>query len=306
MKKKLIFIFVINIFLYQSSFANIQNKIIVKVGGEIITSFEMKNKILGTLILSNNPINQENINKNKKIILDNLIETKLKKNELKNKKLNVDKRRIDSYLNQISNNNVEGLKKKFDEYDLSFDLFFQDIETQFKWQQFIYQKYSNKIEINDNSIENEINKILKDKLIVREVNLSEIQILSDEVSKDKVIANIKDEIEKNGFENTALKFSVSNTSTEKGNLGWINLNALSKKIYEKVYKMKPGDISEPIRQQNTILFLKMNKKRQISNDKIDKDELRKKLIQQKQNEIFNLYSMSHLSIIKNKYLVEYK
>ena len=79
-----------------------------------------------------------------------------------------------------------------------------------------------------------------------------------------------------------------------------------KKIYEKVNKMQPGEISEPIRQQNSILFLKLNKKRQISNDKIDKDELRKKLIQQKQNEIFNLYSMSHLSIIKNKYLVEYK
>ena len=306
MKKKLFFIFVINIFICQFSFANIQNKIIVKVGGEIITSFEIKNKILGTLILSNNTINQENIDKNKKIILDNLIETKLKKNELKNKKFTVDKRRIESYLNQISNNNVEGLKKKFAEYNLSFDLFFQDIETQFKWQQFIYQRYSNKIEINNNSIENEINKILKDKLIVEEVNLSEIQILSNDVSNDKTIANIEDEIKKNGFENTALKFSVANTSTEKGNLGWINLNALSKKIYEKVNKMQPGEISEPIRQQNSILFLKLNKKRQISNDKIDKDELRKKLIQQKQNEIFNLYSMSHLSIIKNKYLVEYK
>ena len=94
MKKKLFFIFVINIFICQFSFANIQNKIIVKVGGEIITSFEIKNKILGTLILSNNTINQENIDKNKKIILDNLIETKLKKNELKNKKFTVDKRRI--------------------------------------------------------------------------------------------------------------------------------------------------------------------------------------------------------------------
>ena len=122
-------------------------------------------------------------------------------------------------------------------------------------------------------------------MIVEEVNLSEIQILSNNVSNDKSIANIEDEIKKNGFENTALKFSVANTSTEKGNLGWINLNALSKKIYEKVNKMQPGEISEPIRQQNSILFLKLNKKRQISNDKIDKDELRKKLIQQKQNEI---------------------
>ena len=69
-------------------------------------------------------------------------------------------------------------------------------------------------------------------MIVEEVNLSEIQILSNDVSNDKTIANIEDEI-KNGFENTALKFSVANTSTEKGNLGWINLNALSKKYMKK-------------------------------------------------------------------------
>ena len=65
-EKKLFFIFVINIFICQFSLLYIQNKIIVKVGGEIITSFEIKNKILGTLILSNNTINQENIDKNKK------------------------------------------------------------------------------------------------------------------------------------------------------------------------------------------------------------------------------------------------
>ena len=70
-------------------------------------------------------------------------------------------------------------------------------------------------------------------MLVVDLNLSFILILINDLSNDKTIANIEDKIKKNGFENTALKFSVANTSTEKGNLGWINLNALSKKYMKK-------------------------------------------------------------------------
>ena len=42
--------------------ANLENKIIVKVENEIITNFEFKNKLLSTLILANQEINQTNIN----------------------------------------------------------------------------------------------------------------------------------------------------------------------------------------------------------------------------------------------------
>ena len=41
-------------------FASIENKIILKIENEIITNFEVKNKILSTLILSNQEINLEN------------------------------------------------------------------------------------------------------------------------------------------------------------------------------------------------------------------------------------------------------
>ena len=45
---------------YNSSFSSIKNNIIAKVGDEIITSFDLENKIKITLILANQEINQEN------------------------------------------------------------------------------------------------------------------------------------------------------------------------------------------------------------------------------------------------------
>ena len=131
MKKTDFFIiFLINFFFIEISYADIKNKIVAKVGNEIITSFEIKNKILGNLIITNNIINQENINKIKRKSLDDIIDIKIKKNELKRKKINVDISQINSYLNQISANNIEGLKNKFSEQNLNFDLFVEEVHIE--------------------------------------------------------------------------------------------------------------------------------------------------------------------------------
>ena len=69
--------------------------------------------------------------------------------------------------------------------------------------------------------------------------------------------------------------------------------------------MKINQVSDPIIEANSILLLKLNDKRELKKD-IDLINLKKKIIQQKQNEMFNLYSNSHLSKSKNKNLIEYK
>jgi len=308
MKNKISIIFFFLIFFLNGILnAKIENKIIVKVGNEVITSFEIKNKILRTLILNNSNINQENIDKLKEQVLDNLINIKLKENELKKTNVEIDTNRINEYLSKISSNDIAKLKNLFIQNNVSFELFIDELKTEFRWQKFIYQKYSKKIEVNENSLNDEIETLLKDQLEVKEVNLSEIQLLNNQnINNKKFIQNIFDEIKQNGFENTALKFSVSSSSSEKGSLGWINIKTLSKSIFDLVSNMSPGDISEPIIQSNNILLIKLNKERKVSRTDLDKDEMKKRLIKQKENELFNLYSISHLSIIKNKYFVEYK
>ena len=49
----------------------------------------------------------------------------------------------------------------------------------------------------------------------------------------------------------------------------------------------------------------MNAKRSV-NKNIDKTRLKNSIIQRKQNEMFHLYSKSHLSKLKNKTLIEFK
>ena len=70
--------------------------------------------------------------------------------------------------------------------------------------------------------------------------------------------------------------------------------------------MKIGDISNPIKRQDSILFLKLNDKRISKVDDIDIEKLKNRIINQKKNELFNLYSRSHLSKLKNTSFIDFK
>ena len=171
--KKLIKILIIvsSLFLSSSVYGNINSKIIVKVENEIITNYDLKNKILTTLVLSGQEINQKNVNSLKRSMLNQLINLKLKKLELLKYKVQKDEVRINSYLNSISNNNIQDFKKKFVENDISFELFLDEIDTDFRWQKLIYALYSKKINIDEKTVNKEIKKIIEEKSSVDEFEL---------------------------------------------------------------------------------------------------------------------------------------
>lgn len=303
----LIYSFIFFLFLTINLKSNIQSSIILKVDKKIITNFEVKNKILSTLIIAGSDITQSNIDNLKKQTLESLIYFKIKEIELEKFDLKIKEERVNDIKNRISGNNIEKLKNNFKNNGLDFDLWVEEIRTELKWQKFIYLKYSNKIQIDESFINTEVDKILKTNINNKEINLSEIEVFqNNEISNDSLISKILREIEVKGFENAAMKFSISNSSSSKGNLGWINMNTLSRKINDALKNLKPGQLSKPIIQTNSILFLKLNSVRTLKNNNIDKERLKKNLIQRKQDELFNLYSRSHLSKLKNNYLIEYK
>ena len=307
MTKKILFIFLISIFFsFQNIFAKVENNIVLKVENEIITNFEIKNKIVATLILANQEINQNNINKLKKQALDFLVKQKLKKIELSKYNLEVDEKKISDYLNNISSNNIDDLKKKFSNNGIDFQLFYKELEIDFLWRKYIYQVYSKKIEIDEKNINQELEKLLQNQSDIEQYRISEIEIyLNNDLTDQKKIMNIKEQINKFGFETTAVKYSISSTASNKGDLGWLNAKSLNKRIFNLIDKIKVGEVTEPLITSNSALFLKLNDKKISKVENININKLKINLINQKKNEMFNLYSRSLLSKLKNNSLIEY-
>ena len=283
-----------------------ENKIIAKVENEIITSFQLKNKIRTSLILANQEVNQINVDKTKNQALVSLINLKLKKNEITKYNLVVDQVNVNNQLAAISSNNIPALEQNFKQNNLDYELFIEEIEIQLAWQKLIFNLYGSKVKVNDEEIETDLLNTLKKNMNVEEFKISEIEIpIENQVKKNEKIRFVSDQIKDIGFENTAMKFSISSSSLKKGDLGWVNGKALSNQIYEIVRKLKIGQVSEPIVNLDSILFLKLTDKKISKAKNIDTKSVKENLISQKKNELFNLYSKSHLSKIRNNALIEY-
>lgn len=290
--------------------AELQNRVIAKVESQSISSFELKNKIKTILFLTKQEINQTTINSTQREALQALINLKLKKTVLI--KYNISTESNDGankYFKKLAskyNTDAKGLKNSFKTNNIDFNFFNEEIKIELAWQEIILTIYKDQIIVNADEIENELEISQTNKENLESYKLSEIEIILNQnnTTAEKVL-EIKDQIKQIGFENTAIKFSSSRSSLDGGDLGWISSKSLSKKILSVVKKMKKGDISQPMNQGGTILFLKLiDKKNEIG--KLDIEALKKNIIIKRKNDLLNLFSNNHLSKYKNNALIEIK
>ena len=310
MKKKKYLLLILLIFFFKISYTNasIQNKIIATVNNEIITSYELKNKIMTFLILNKVEVNQENINNYKNQSLKTLINMKIRKNELvKYNLLNgeIDTSRLIEQQSKKYNFTIEEFKKEFLNNNLSYDLYLQEIQLELGWQQLILQLYGNKIIVDEYEIDEELKKIIDTQKEMIEYRLSEIEVqVNDNEKITDLVEEIQNQIIKDGFKNTAIKYSTSSTALEGGEIGWVNSESLSNKMLNAISNMKLKEVSKPMMHNNSILFVKLEEIKKVDALKINSIETKKKIIDQKKNELLNLFSNSHLSKIRNNASIE--
>tara|TARA_Y100000389_G_scaffold134328_1_gene131773 strand:- start:1742 stop:2596 length:855 start_codon:yes stop_codon:yes gene_type:complete len=283
-----------------------ENKIIAMVNNEPITSYELKNKIITTLILSNQIINQEIINQSKNAAMKSLINVKLKKFEVEKYKIKPSSDKINSYLKKVSPNDKESLEKKFLNNSIDYQIFVNEVKVELAWQELIYSKYKNKVKIDDNVINKELEDLKKKGENQLEYKLSEIEIETTKENKKNNINKTMKEIDTIGFEKTARKLSVSSTAIDGGNMGWVNSKSLSKQMNDVLSKMKINEISTPITKLNNILFFKITDKRNFKSNIKNIDDLKKNIINNKANELFKLYSNNYLSKLRNNSFIKFK
>ncbi len=298
---KLTFLFITILLFNISNLNSLENKIILKIDNEIITTLDIENEIKYLKALSPNIKNLEK----KKLFQfgkNSLIREKVKKNEIL-KFIEIIKLE-EAYLEKLIQDRYSKLnfknKKEFLEYLKLNDVNIEQIEQKFSiealWNELIYQKYISNIKIDEKELEIEIEKIYQKGS--KSYLLSEIVFKIDNKNNlKKKYKEIKDSILSNGFENSVPIYSVSGTSDIGGKLGWIKENSLNKKILENLIKLNKNDITEPIFTPNGYLVLKIEDIR-YEKIKFDKKKELDKLIKVKTNQQLNQYSNIYFNRVK--------
>ena len=172
------------------------------------------------------------------------------------------------------------------------------------WNQLIFDKYRNLVKIDKNKIENDLEELIKNNSKILSFNLSEIIFLEKnreaiEKKSEEIITSIEDI----GFKDTAVIHSISESSKLGGEIGWINQNQISKKIFLAIKDLKIGEFSKPIIASSGIILLKVNDKKKVD-AQIDKEKEMERLFSFEKDRILNEYSIIYYKEIENKAYVE--
>lgn len=299
------FIFLLT-FATNSASSSLENKILFKINNQIITTQDILDQITYLGILNENFFTLEK-DQIFEISKNSLIKKKIKKMELSRKfpnvKINQDylDKLLQNNYNKLGLSNLEDFKTFLNNKELDIKIYEENLLTNALWNEFISVKYKNKIKINKDKLLYELkNKQSKERYSYL---LSEIVFSSQNNEIDNLIEEINKSIVLNGFENTALKYSISNSANLGGKIGWIQEDALSNLILKEIKNLNEGDYTQPINIPSGFIILKINK---LKKDKIKVDinkEL-EKLINQKKNDQFNNFSNIYFNKIKKEYQID--
>ena len=266
--------------------------IIAKVNQEIITNvdvdFEKK------YLVSLNPnLNKLDSNRIMEYAKNSLINEKIKKIEIeKNYEISPNETLLSNVIADIYTSIGISSLIEFESYlsqnKVDIERVKEKIAIEIAWNDLIVKIFKSEIEIDQNLMSKELEKI--DEKKVENLLLSEIIFTINEKKEfESKYESIKQSIDEIGFEETARIYSFSDSNKSGGNLGWIYKNQLSEEIKEAINQINIGDFTKPIVTSGGFLILKLNNAK-IENIKIDKDAQLKKMIEFERERQFTRFS----------------
>ena len=273
---------IFSIFFFSTVKSDLNNKIIAKIGNDIITNFDLINEINTILALSNKKAEKEKILAYQQLAYSNLREITIKKQAIESYEIdNFNEKDLVNYISTLEKNlgiQEYSLRDHFKNYGANYDLFIKNTEIELKWNTLIFLLYQKELDVDESLIKSDLDQEIKNNKELIEYNLSEIVIVEPD---EKTLINVKNSIVNKGFENSAILLSESITSSKGGEIGWVSSSSISPNYLREIKKLKINEVSEPISNNNNIVFLRLNDKRILSNKNIDLDRIKKNIINKK-------------------------
>jgi len=286
----------------------VEDSLFATVGRKALTKSDIVEEIKIILILNNEKFEEDKRKTLEQSAVKSVIRKTIKEIELeKFEYTKINLKDLDSEINKRAKSlglNIEEFEERFKSNNLNFRKYKENIKIELMWNSLMYQIYKVQLSVNKNEVEEQL-KLFENETGIQEYLISEIIVkpnLNEEI--DVQIKKIKEKIEFEGFEIVAKNLSISETAMNEGNLGWVRENMISKNFKSAIINTEIGKLSEPIILSDSILFFKVNNKRE-SKKFSNMDEAKKSLELAEKNKILNMYSLTHFNNLKRSIPIKY-
>ncbi len=210
----------LSIFLLTSSNAELNNKVIILVGDEIITNYDLDKEINYLNIITVGQIKELDDQESKKIAIDSLIKDKIKITALSNyNNIIIKDELLNNQIIKTSRNigfrNLEDFTTflKFQEYEL--DEYKKKVLLELQWNQLVYQFYRNQIVIDKKKIDEKL------KILIAEQKKDVEYLIYEIFIENSAIKELDEESEKELNENNIVEELPENKVVDEKNSGII-------------------------------------------------------------------------------------
>ena len=307
--KKLNYLIFFLFFITLNFSANSKILIKYKVDDEIITNIDIIDEKNYLLFIRPNlkKLSDKEITK---ISENSIIQEIIKKKELKKifkndqnlKFINEIKKSLFKFKNVKTEQEFAELSKK---NNVNYNKIINKIKYEAMWNELIFQKYSSLVKVNEDKLREDLkSKFAENRKY--EYDLSEMlfeidKLESFEIKYEEILKYIKN----NDFKTAAAKFSISKSSYNGGEIGWIKDTLLSKKLRSTLEKLSINEISKPIKYPNGYLILKINNKREIKQFGSLNKELRELINFEKNRQLSQFSLLFYKKLKQNTSINEY-
>jgi len=308
-KKIFIFVAIINL-LSSTLIAEDRYEIVVSIDNKVITNFDIQKEI--NYLLALNP-SLNNLPKKQiyEIAKESLVREEIKEKEIL-KYYNINYKDpelsllIENIYNRLNIANENEFNKYLSNFDLSIEMISAKLAIEKAWNRLIFEKFNKFINLDELRLKKELEKNLSQPQTQNRYLISEILFQSkNDKEYQEILRNIKKTIEENSFETAASIYSISDSSKNGGEIGWVNKNEISDTIYNVLNKLSIGQFTQPIKIASGFLIIYLNDiKKEEQEFNVD-EELKKMIISEK-NRQFNEFSIIHFKKIEQQIFINEK
>ena len=308
-KKIFIFVAIINL-LSSTLIAEDRYEIVVSIDNKVITNFDIQKEI--NYLLALNP-SLNNLPKKQiyEIAKESLVREEIKEKEIL-KYYNIDYKDpelsllIENIYNRLNIANENEFNKYLSNFDLSIEIISAKLAIEKAWNRLIFEKFNQLINLDELRLKKELEKNLSQPQTQNRYLISEIIFQSkDDKEYQEILRNIKKTIEENSFETAASIYSISDSSKNGGEIGWVNKNEISDTIYNVLNKLSIGQFTQPIKIASGFLIIYLNDIKK-EDQEFNVDEELKKMIISEKNRQFNEFSIIHFKKIEQQIFINEK
>ena len=310
MFKKIFILFTIINLLSNVVIAENKHEIIIKINNQIITNFDIQKETKYLLAL-NPSLNNLSTKQIKELSKNSLIREKIKENEiLKYYKINYEDPELTKFVTNIYKRLNIGDEAEFNTYLLKFDMnintVIKKIAIERDWNKMIFGKFKNQIVVDELKIKKNLEKKLDKSEIQTSYLISEILFQAkNEKEFEETYNDIIKAVDESSFKSAASIYSISDSSINSGEIGWVKKNEISNSIYNELNKLNIGDITQPIKVASGFLIIYLEDVKKVEKE-INTEEEFKKIVTTEKNRQLNEYSIIYYKKIKKQIFINEK